>query len=128
VDFAGLVPPDDLPGYLQAADLFMLPSICLEAFGLVTLEALACGTPVLATNRCASPEVLGPLDERLLIPGSDAPAIADAILASGLKLATEPGFRERCRAYAVEHYSWERTAAAFEDLAFQLRRGTTRVQ
>ncbi|MBM4040166.1 MAG: glycosyltransferase family 4 protein [Planctomycetes bacterium] len=117
VDFAGLVPPADLPRHLQAADLFLLPSLSLEAFGLVTLEALACGTPVLATRRCASPEILGPLDERLLIASTDAPAIAEAILGPGLLVAAEPGFRDRCRAYAVENYSWDRTAAAFEGLA-----------
>ncbi len=121
VDFAGLVPPGDLPAYLQAADLFVLPSLALEAFGLVTLEVLACGTPVLATRRCASPEILAPLDERLLIPGTDAQAIADAILGPGLQVAAEPGFRQRCRAYAIEHYSWDRTATAFEDLAIALR-------
>jgi len=116
VNFAGLVAPDDLPRYLQAADLFVLPSLTLEAFGLVTIEALACGTPVLATRRCASPEILAPLDERLLIPGADAQAIAEAILGPGLEIVADPSFRERCRAYAIEHYSWDRTAAAFEEL------------
>ena len=124
VAFLGLVPPDDLPAYLQAADLFLLPSITLEAFGLVTLEALACGTPVLATKRCATPEILAPLDGRLLIPGTDAAAISDAILGNGLQAATEPGFRSRCRAYVTEHYSWDRTAAAFEELMHALRAGT----
>ncbi len=117
VDFAGLVPPADLPGYLQAADLFVLPSLALEAFGLVTIESLACGTPVLATQRCASPEILAPLDQRLLIPGTDASVIAEAILGPGLTVAAEPGFRSRCRAYAVDNYSWDRTAAAFDGLA-----------
>jgi glycosyltransferase involved in cell wall biosynthesis len=116
VDFAGLVPPDELPRYLQGADLFVLPSLTLEAFGLVTLEALACGTPVLATDRCASPEILAPLDERLLIPGTDAQAIAEAILGPGLQLAADQAFRARCRAYTIENYSWDRTAAAFEAL------------
>jgi len=128
IGFAGLVPPDDLPRYLQAADLFVLPSLALEAFGLVTLEALACGTPVLATQRCASPEILAPLDERLLIPGSDAAAIAEGILRAGVEVAAEPGFRDRCRAYVVEHYSWERTAAAFEEVAHQLLQGTAKMR
>ncbi len=123
VDFAGLIPPEQLPNYLSAADLFVLPSLALEAFGLVTLEALACGTPVLATERCASPEILAPFDERLLIPGTDPATIAEAILGPGLQVAAEPGFRERCRAYATEHYSWDRTAAAFENLVADLRAG-----
>jgi len=120
IEFAGLVPPDDLPAYLQAADFFVLPSIDLEAFGLVTLEALACGTPVLATNRCASPEILGGFDERLLIPGSEATAIAEAIRHAAVGLAAEPTLRTRCRDYVVANYSWDRTAAAFEQVARQL--------
>jgi glycosyltransferase involved in cell wall biosynthesis len=122
IDFAGLVSPDALPGLLQAADLFVLPSIALEAFGLVTLEALACGTPVLATNRCASPEILGPLDGQLLIPGSDAIAIAEAILTRAVPLARQPGLRERCRRYAADNFSWDTTAGAFESLARELLR------
>ena len=121
VDFAGFVPEDELLRHFQAADLFVLPSIALEAFGLVTLEALACGTPVLGTKRCATPELLAPLDERLLIPRDDAQAIADAILGPGLDLAADPAFRRRCRAHVLERYSWDGTAAAFEQLIDELR-------
>ena len=120
VDFVGFVPEDALVRYFQAADLFVLPSIDLEAFGLVTVEALACGTPVLGTQRCATPEILGPLDERLLIPRDDAQAIAEAILGPGIAVAREPGFGERCRAHVVENYTWDSTAAAFEQLIHQL--------
>jgi len=45
VRFLGAIPDGDLPAYYQAADLFVLPTLALEGFGLATLEALACGTP-----------------------------------------------------------------------------------
>ncbi len=114
VEFPGFVGAAALPHYYQAADLFVLPSTTLEAFGLVILESLACGTPVLATSRCAPPEILAPLDERLLIPSNEPEEMARAIVGHGAAVAAEPGFRERCRTYAVESYPWERTAEAFE--------------
>lgn len=120
VEFTGFLPSDELLRRFQAADLFVLPSSELEAFGLVTLEALACGTPVLVTHRCAAPEIIGPLDRRLLVHGSDASAWAEALLGARRLLAAEPGLRQRCRDYVAENYSWEKTAAAFERLARDL--------
>ena len=50
VRFLGFIPEEELPLYYQAADLFVLPTRCHEGFGLVTVEALACGTPVVSTD------------------------------------------------------------------------------
>lgn len=51
VIFAGKIAAADLPDYYRLADVFVLPSINnAEAFGLVTLEAMACGVPVIVTN------------------------------------------------------------------------------
>ncbi|NQT85473.1 glycosyltransferase family 4 protein [bacterium] len=115
-EFAGLIPAEHLPAYYQAADLTIVPSRDLEAFGLVLLESLACGTPVLATQRCAMPEVLAPLDSRLLIPRDDAQAMAEAILGPGAEIAGDNSYRERCRDYAIANYSWPLAADAFEDI------------
>jgi len=64
VKFLGFVPDAELPRYYQAADLFVLPTRELEGFGLVTVEALACGTPVLGTPVGATPEILRALCPR----------------------------------------------------------------
>ena len=68
VRMSGHIPEAELVGRYRSADLFVLPTIAFEGFGLVTLEALACGTPVLATRVGASPEILGDLDDGLLCP------------------------------------------------------------
>lgn len=54
----GHVPEDSLPLMYAAADAFVLPTMELECFGLIVLEALACGRPVLATPVAAVPEIL----------------------------------------------------------------------
>lgn len=56
-----------------------MPTYALEGFGLVTVEALACGTPVLGTPVGATPEILGPIDRRLISKGNDARSIAEAL-------------------------------------------------
>jgi glycosyltransferase involved in cell wall biosynthesis len=108
VRLVGRVPEDELVDWYRAADLFVLPTLAYEGFGLVTAEALACGTPAVGTPVGATPELLGPLDERLLAAGAGAADLAAAI-ERGLLLAS-PAFGRRCRAYAESRLSW---AAAF---------------
>lgn len=66
VHFLGFLPDDDLKYYYSKSDVCVVPSQDLEGFGLTTAEALACGTPVVATNRCANPELLKGITPELL--------------------------------------------------------------
>jgi glycosyltransferase involved in cell wall biosynthesis len=72
----GSVPDDDIPAYLALADLVVLPSL-LEGFGLPALEALACGTPVVATTAGSLPDVVGPCG--VLVPPRNTAALVAAI-------------------------------------------------
>ncbi len=108
--FAGAVAPENLPDYYQAADVFVLPTLTLEAFGLVTLEALACGTPVVATRAGANPELLAPLDPELLVPMSDPAALAQALRSLLQRGPALDSLRAKCRSYVESTFSWERTA------------------
>ncbi|MBP2664526.1 MAG: glycosyl transferase group 1 [Firmicutes bacterium] len=65
VTFLGYVPEDEVIKRYQAADIFIMPSIDGEGFGLPVLESMACGTPVLASPSCALPEVLSGKRARL---------------------------------------------------------------
>jgi glycosyltransferase involved in cell wall biosynthesis len=121
VHFAGHIPEKKLPLYYQAADLFVLPTRSHEGFGLVTVEALACGTPVVATPAGATPEILAPLDNRLLAEDTGAEAIATAIERS-IRLAEDDAFRGRCRAYAEERYSWTKHIDTLESELYHVRR------
>ncbi|MBM4430138.1 MAG: glycosyltransferase family 4 protein [Chloroflexi bacterium] len=78
VRFLDQVPDDDLPLLYNAATVFVLPSF-YEGFGLPALEAMSCGTPVLAADRTSLPEVVG--DAGLLFDPEDETALAAHLLA-----------------------------------------------
>ncbi|MFQ5946009.1 MAG: glycosyltransferase [Anaerolineae bacterium] len=127
VSFLGFIPETELPLYYQAADAFVLPSRELEGFGLVTAEALACGTPVLGTRVGAIPEVLGGLGADLLFDRGDYEAIARGIRNHLKRALADPGgyeaLRRRCRDYAVSRFSWDQVAKQMEQELFALAGG-----
>jgi glycosyltransferase involved in cell wall biosynthesis len=113
VKFLGRVAHDDLPRYYQAADLFVLPTEAMEGFGIVTIEALASGTPVLGTPAGATPEILGPIDPRLLTRDTSPGAITDGILSWLAWRIDGPG-ASRYRREAEEKYAWDRVTGEVE--------------
>jgi len=72
----GVVPEADLPALYSAADVLVCPSLA-EGFGLTALEAMACGTPVVSSNRSSLPEVVA--DAGIQVDPLDEGEIADAI-------------------------------------------------
>jgi glycosyltransferase involved in cell wall biosynthesis len=130
VRFLGFVPDEQLPLYYQAADFFILPTRELEGFGLVTVEALACGTPVLGTPVGGTPEILRPLRSDLLFADINPDAIAELILTHHqLRRSDPPGYqhlRDACRRHALEHYAWPSLVNALEQVL--LHTITTREQ
>lgn len=105
VHTTGRVADAHLPGLYGGATLFAYPAL-YEGFGLPPLEAMACGTPVIATRRGAAPEVLG--DAALLVE-PDAEAIAVGIE----RVLNDEALRDGLRRTGTERaagYTWERTA------------------
>jgi glycosyltransferase involved in cell wall biosynthesis len=96
----------DVPGLLGAADLFVLPSLS-EGLPLTVLEAMAAGTPVVATDVGGTSEALVHGETGLLVPPADAAALAGAIRT----LLADRGRAERLAAAARvrirEHFSAE---------------------
>ncbi len=106
VRFLGRLPDDELPLWYNTAAAFAYPSL-YEGFGLPVLEAMACGTPALAANTSAFPEVVG--EAGILLDPSDEKAWHDA-LASVL---TDDGQRQRLSALGLAQatrFSWQRAA------------------
>jgi phosphatidylinositol alpha-1,6-mannosyltransferase len=117
VVFAGQVSDDDLAEHYQLGDVFVMPNRRLEngdteGFGLVFLEANACGLPVIAGNDGGSTDAVQHGLNGLVVDGRSVDRIADAMLAmqedptlyarlrkGGLQVATEAGWEEKGRAF-----------------------------
>ena len=80
VRFTGFIPEKELPSYYQMADLFILPTKDLEGFGMVTVEALASGLPVLGTPVGGTREILANLGTEFLFKDSSPASMAELIL------------------------------------------------
>jgi glycosyltransferase involved in cell wall biosynthesis len=76
VVFPGFVADEDLPALYNLAELFVFPSL-YEGFGLPPLEAMACGTPVISSDRPSLPEVVG--EAGLMVEATDSEALAEAM-------------------------------------------------
>jgi glycosyltransferase involved in cell wall biosynthesis len=120
IEFTGFIPEETLPGHYQAADIFILPTIELEGFGLVTLEALASGTPVLGTPVGGTKEILGAFDDRFLFRDASHEALAEKIVEFCSEYRRNAAKWQRdslcCRDFVEKNYSWERNIDTTERL------------
>ena len=105
VKLAGFVPDVDLPLAYRAADLSVVPSIALEGFGLVVLESLAAGTPVIVTPIGGLPEVVRGLSKDLILDGSSTSHLAEGLAARLNALGKLPS-EAACQAYAKDNFDW----------------------
>jgi glycosyltransferase involved in cell wall biosynthesis len=103
----GYVPDAELAGLYAGAIALAMPSL-YEGFGLPCLEAMACGTPVVASNTAALPETTG--DAAVLVDPTDHRGFADALE----RIATDEAYRADLIRRSIERarpFTWERTAA-----------------
>ena len=112
VHFPGYVPHSELAFLYSGADAFIYPSL-FETFGLTLLEAMACGVPIVCSNRSSLPEIAG--DAALLVdperPEDIARAIWKILADRGVRdTLVEKGFRR------VGEFSWTKTAAETLDV------------
>ena len=112
----------DVIQILSHATAFVCPSE-YEPLGIVNLEAMACGSAVVASAVGGIPEVVSDGETGLLVPPGDETALADAINALIRDPATAAEFGARGRARAVADFSWDAIAAQTADLYTSLLAG-----
>lgn len=105
VRLLGRIEEADLPLAYRAADLSVVPTQALEGFGMITLESLASGTPVLVTPVGGLPEVIRPFAPGCVFPDLTTATMA-AVLGDVLRGTHRLPSEEECRTYAVQHFAW----------------------
>jgi phosphatidyl-myo-inositol alpha-mannosyltransferase len=114
VVFAGYVPSEDLPRYYQSCDVFCAPNTGQESFGIVLLEAMAAGAPIVASDIPGYRDVVAHGVQGLLVEPKNAGALADSIC----RLLGNPELRASMRhagQYKAQSYDWPQVAGQVLD-------------
>lgn len=130
VDFVGPIPQRDLPDVYRKASLFVAPfretrSGDREGLGLVLVEALACGCPVVASDIPSTRDVLSDVPGVRTVQPDDVASLAQVIIEALNDEAT--AFREAAsaRPRLIDRFDWEAVAASYVELLENVRRGTS---
>ena len=120
VIFAGIVSEEEKLRYYMTADVCVLPSN-IESFGIVILESMACGKPVVATRVGGVPDVIKDKENGILVPPKDPKKLADAIsyLLTDKAVAVKMGQKGR---RIVQRYSWESVTDQTEEVYWEVCR------
>ena len=109
VVFTGYVDYDELPRYYKTADIFCAPATGRESFGIILLEAMAVGKPIVASNVGGYASIVAHGVDGLLVPPKDDKELARALVS----LMIDEPLRQRMGAMGkrkAQDYSWERIA------------------
>ncbi len=108
VVFPGYLEDSDLPAFYSACDLFIFPSL-YEGFGLPVLEAMACGAPVVASDRSSMPEVGGEMIEYF------DPETVESLVENGWRLLGDSSRLDQMRLEGPDRaarFSWSENATS----------------
>ena len=116
VEFLGRLDPDDMPDFMRGIDIFVMPSLIRESFGVAALEASASGVPVVASDIGGIPEVVWDDETGFLVAPGDVLGFADAIST----LITSSDLRgcmgAQGRDFVRKNYSWAQTEKQLMDV------------
>ncbi|OGW73643.1 MAG: hypothetical protein A3J72_03190 [Nitrospirae bacterium RIFCSPHIGHO2_02_FULL_40_19] len=113
--FTGVIKHEELPPYYNACDILSFPSDCEEPFGIVSIEALACGKPVIVTDTGAFREIIRDGQNGFIVPKKNPHAIAEKIML----LLDDEALRKsisQAAAESAKYYSFESIAKRYEKL------------
>lgn len=115
VKLLGRISNEELVQYYQAADISVVPTLTLEGFGLITVESLACGTPVLGTPYGGTKEILQGISDDLMFEDATSEAIGKKIIDVMNHDSFLPS-RKACREHVLNRYTWSRVAESVTEV------------
>lgn len=113
VVYVGYVEPDLLPRYYATSDVFCSPATGAESFGIILLEAMATGTPLVASSIAGYRQVVDHMNDGILVPPMDHEALGDGVVRLLSDESLKAKFRQKGLKKA-EYYSWERVTKTIE--------------
>jgi phosphatidylinositol alpha-mannosyltransferase len=125
IEFIGEVSQADLPRYYKSCDVFCAPALSGESFGLVLLEAMALGKPVVATNIDGYRQVMQDGVQGRLVEPRDSPGLATALLEILQSEEARKNYGDHGRITA-RSFSWERVSSRLIRFYEDVRQGSTR--
>ena len=122
ISLVGKRPFSDVPRYINAATVVVVPSVWPEAFGRITVEAMSCGVPVITSDTGGSPEVNVQGQTGLVVPAADSQQLADAIITilNDKARATAMGAAGRQR--VLDNYTYEQVIKRFLEILSSTRK------
>lgn len=121
VQLLGFVPDQDLAIAYRAAELSIVPTVSLEGFGLIVIESLAAGTPVLGTPIGGIPEILMPFSPELVLQGNTTDLLAQGMIEALSGQRHIPNARA-CQTYVKQNYDWQVIATQMKSVYEQVIR------
>lgn len=119
VQLLGFVPDQDLATAYRAAEMSIVPTVALEGFGLIVIESLAAGTPVLGTPIGGIPEILQPFSQDLVLEGSTTEQLAKGLI-EALSGKRQIPSAEACQTYVNQNYDWQVIAKQIKSVYAQI--------
>ncbi|MBI4722978.1 MAG: glycosyltransferase family 4 protein [Candidatus Stahlbacteria bacterium] len=118
VYFEGLVPPEDVPRYYAGCDIYCSPATGRESFGIVLLEAMSSGKPVIASNIDGYKRVITNGKDGILVPAQDSDALARALIKVLLDKELQIRLSTEGRNTALK-YSWQKVVKEIETFYYE---------
>lgn len=116
IQIVGKKPFRELPKYINASDVLVVPSVWMEAFGQVTIEAMSCGVPVITSDAGASPEINIDGETGIVVPVKDVRQLSHAIITilSNNEMRLRMG--EAARQRVLLHYTYSAITKKFLEI------------